>query len=61
MSKNDNLQEADGKNEVENQETTPTQDTTSRIENQTENEVETTTETEVEVEIETRDTRLGHK
>ena len=59
MSKNDNLQEADGKNEVESQETTPTQDTNSTIENQIETlaesevKVETTSETEVEVEIET--------
>ena len=48
MSENDILQEADGKNEVETQETTPTQETTSV----NENEVETNDpKTEVKVEI----------
>lgn len=53
MSENDILQEADGKNEVESQETTPTQETTSTIETKVENnDVETETKiSEVETEI----------
>ncbi len=57
MSENDILQEADGKNEVESQETTPKQEITSPIENEVEatvenNEVATEVETnEVETEV----------
>ena len=50
MSEHDNLQDADGKKEVEFQETTPTQDTTSPIETKIEKEVEIEVETEVETE-----------
>jgi len=53
MSENDNLQEADGKNEVASQETTPTEETTSTTENEVgTNDVETEIETAVEVEVE---------
>ena len=53
MSENDNLQKADGKNEVDSKETTPTQETTSSIENEVEtNNIETETKiTEVETEV----------
>jgi hypothetical protein len=47
MSENDNLQEADGKNEVASQEPTPTQETTSTIDNDAE-----TNEVKTEVEVE---------
>jgi hypothetical protein len=50
MSENDNLQEADGKNEVASQETTPTQETNSTTDNEVvTNDVETKIETVVEV------------
>lgn len=52
MSENDILQEADGKKEVESQETTPTQETTNRVETEIETPVEQTAEVEVEVEVE---------
>jgi hypothetical protein len=45
MSENDNLQDADGKNEVESKETTPIQETVSKVET----EAETTNEIETEV------------
>jgi hypothetical protein len=54
MSENDNLQEADGKNEVVSQEATPTQETASIIKNEVEtNDVKTEIETKVETEVET--------
>ena len=51
MSENDNLLNADGKNEVEFNETTPTQETTTEVETKTETEVDVTTQ---EVETETK-------
>ncbi|WP_296312570.1 DUF349 domain-containing protein [Winogradskyella sp. UBA3174] len=51
MSENDNLQDADGKKEVESQETTPTQEVTSPIETKIEKEVDTETEVKAGVEI----------
>jgi len=50
MSENDNLQEADGKNEVESIETTPIQETNSPIEDEV-----VTIEAESEVEVETNE------
>lgn len=71
MSENDNLQDADGKKEVESTETTPTQETTKEVETETEiiNEVDLTevkaeaqneVETEIEVEApkETEETKV---
>ncbi len=51
MSENDILQEADGKNEVESQETTPNQETTSTIENEIEVKTNDTTEPEIVAEV----------
>ena len=51
MSENDNLLNADGKNEVEFNETTPTQETTTEVETKTETKVNVTTQ---EVETETK-------
>ncbi len=50
MSENDNLQDADGKNEVESQETTPTQETTAQVETEVEAQAEIK---EVEAKVET--------
>lgn len=59
MSENDNLQDADGKKEVESKETTPTQETTIRVEAEKENDVKAETneveaKTVVENEVETK-------
>lgn len=65
MSENDNLQEADGKKEVESQETTLTKETTSPVETEKENEVEieSTLEANVEIttEVEPEDTTVTEK
>lgn len=52
MSENDNLQEADGKNEVESTETTPIEETTEHVENEETVEAEAMVETEAAVEAE---------
>lgn len=52
MSETDNLQEADGKKDVEIQNSTPKEDTTNTVETEAEH-AEANTETETEVEVET--------
>lgn len=61
MSENDNLLNADGKTEVENEVTTPKEETTPKVEKKVESVSETEAETKAEIESESTDDKTSEK
>lgn len=61
MSENDNLLNADGKTEVENEVTTPKEETTPEVEKKVESVSETEAETKAEIESESTDDKTSEK